>query len=323
MALILNNSFFKMSDASFALFKPESPSISLGQVFRVVNYSNNTENFTYVNAFDQTVSTGNMASEAKVYIIPKAGTLSDGIRSGSVSTEAFAITNLLVSSSVFTTPTFTEVLLSTPGTGTWTKPEGVTEVIVECWGGGGSGGGATNNPAAGSGGAGGQFSRKYLQYSSPSVGISYSVANIRTGGTGNGTVGFDTTWNTNQVVAKGGAGGLAEGSPGSEVAGGAGSLTGGIGDVVYAGESGSPSLASSQQGGVGGRCAGPTNYFPSNIFAGSPEYGGIGGDAAAFTSANGGAGTIFGGGGGGAWTNISTNRSGGQGSQGLIRLIYR
>ena len=57
------------------------------------------------------------------------------------------------------------LIYTTPGTGTWMTPAGVTSITVECWGGGGAGGGATGYPAGGGGGAGGS----YVKNSSVSV----------------------------------------------------------------------------------------------------------------------------------------------------------
>lgn len=48
----------------------------------------------------------------------------------------------------------TTVTLSTPGTGTWTVPCGVTSVTVEVWGAGGGGQGVTGNGNSGTGGGG-------------------------------------------------------------------------------------------------------------------------------------------------------------------------
>jgi hypothetical protein len=315
MAIRINNTSFILNNGSFSLFK--SPPLFLGQIYRVVNIGGTAGSLSYTAIDGSTASTGNLTTGQIAYILAVSGSMSDGYPVGTGG--LLARTNLLITSSIITPPTFTEELITTTGAGTWTKPAGVTEVIVECWGGGGSGGGATANPAAGSGAAGGQYARKFVQYSSPSVGIPYSVAATRAGGTGNGTVGNDTTWNTNVVVAKGGAGGIGDGEPGAEVAGGVGSITSGIGDVVYAGVSGGSSLASNpfNQGGGGGASAGSVGNQTT------VELGGSGGSAATFTSANGGAGNNYGAGGGGAYTNVSTNRSGGAGAQGLIRLIYR
>ena len=135
-------------------------------------------------------------------------------------------------SSTTETPNTPE-LLTTTGAGSWTKPAGVTKVLVECWGGGGAGGGATLSDNAGSGGTGGQYSRKIITYASAQQSISYNVANTVAGTTGNGANGNDTTWETTVVVAKGGIGGQAD----SVITGlyPTSSTAGGIGDIVYIG----------------------------------------------------------------------------------------
>lgn len=52
---------------------------------------------------------------------------------------------------------------ATPGTFTWTVPEGVTAIVVQVWGGGGGGGGTANSDGcSGSGGAGG-YARAYIE----------------------------------------------------------------------------------------------------------------------------------------------------------------
>ena len=321
MALRLNNSYFRVSNGVFRSVEPFNQVLQMGQVFRVVSVGGTGGSFSYTKIDGSSASTSTLTTGQIAYILAVSGSISDSYNNPSGPGQ-LAVINLLITSSIDITPTFTEELITTTGAGTWTKPAGVTEVIVECWGGGGSGGGVTNNPAAGSGGAAGQYARKYLQYSSPSVGISYTVAATRAGGQGNGTVGNDTTWQTSVVVAKGGAGGIADGTTGAEVAGGVGSTTGGIGDVVYAGLDGTPSGTSFQNAGGGGSGKGSTGTGFAGGGAGQ-EYGGSGGSGAAFTSANGDPGGNYGAGGGGAYTNISTNRSGGAGAQGLIRLIYR
>jgi hypothetical protein len=321
MALILNNSFFKMSDASFALFKPESAPLSLGEIYRVVNSEGTTtDSLSYTKIDGSTASTGNLTSGSIAYILAVSGSLTDNAFVGAAG--QLAITTLLITSSVDITPTFTEQLITTTGAGTWTKPDGVTEVIVECWGAGGAGGGVTSNPAVGAGGGGGQYSRKYIKYSSPSVGISYSIG---TGGvgtqTGTGASGGDTTWNTNVVVAKGGTGGQADGDPAIGNNGGLGNVAGSIGDVIRFGQSGfggSQDRGGNPSGGSGGVGAGSIII----AFNKGTELGGSGG-VGVINSANGNPGNLYAGGGGGAATDTSTNRTGGSGARGVIRLIYR
>lgn len=251
-------------------------------------------------------------------------------------------TPVIVSQETTTEVANTPELLTTPGAGNWTKPAGVTKVLVECWGGGGGGGGAGSTNSFGGGGAGGQYSRKTITYPSAQQTISYTIGNGGTGGIGAGaaTVGGDTTWETNVVVAKGGAAGTSNNLNGFPVQGGvSGSTSGGIGDVVYAGGNGAGGYydpgTPSVQSGAGGGGAGSTGkgcdatYYSNNI--NTPDYGGYGGSGviilsgrtdgsapiAGFTPNVG----VAGGGGGAGKTSgggAAGNATGGLGTQGLI-----
>ena len=106
-------------------------------------------------------------------------------------------------------------------TGNWTRPTGVTKVVVTLVGGGG-GGGAGNPPTywGGSAGAGGVM-KCVLDVSS----IASSTLSIGAAGTTSGGTGGSTTWTdgTNTLTATGGAGG--GGAGGSwHGAGGAGGI---------------------------------------------------------------------------------------------------
>lgn len=219
----------------------------------------------------------------------------------------------------------TEVLLSTPGNGSWVKPAGVTSVQVECWGGGGAGGGAAASKSAGAGGASGQYAKKIITYGSAEQTISYTVGASTTGTTGAGATGNDTTWNTNVVVAKGGAGGLA-GVGSSSTGDTLGSSVGGIGDLVITGENGSsgiytPDFGAGDSVSGGGGAVGP-GYFGSEIIN---NLSGAGGDAFFGVSSGGavgGNGGNYGAGGGGGCKFTGSNQSGGGGAQGIIRIRY-
>jgi hypothetical protein len=235
------------------------------------------------------------------------------------SAQVVGIIGTPIETRAYTVQTFT-----TPGAGSWTKPLGVTEVIVECWGGGGAGGGATLNNQAGHGGAGGQYARKTITYGSAQQSISYSVAASVAGTTGNGATGNDTTWDTNVVVAKGGTGGPANSSDITENVP-TGSINGGIGDVVFSGfdqngEAGSTGIPSGQGGGRGGLGAGSYGISGTSF-----DFGGAGGTFALASTqgVNGNPGENYGGAGGGAAKVSGANRSGGAGAQGLIRISYR
>lgn len=301
----------------------------IGQIFRVAGTSNESGSLTYVNLNNTLEETPflNINSEP-FYIVSLSGSLSDDIVTNFISGEVLlAVTNTFITASE-TGSLFTEELITTTGTGTWTKPSGVTEVIVECWGGGGAGGGATLADSAGGGGAGGQYARKLIIYSSSSQNISYNIGTGGTGGTGVGGSGNDTTWDTNVVVAKGGEGGQPDGQgQAASAPGGIGSTVDGVGMVVYKGGDGgtgiyttSPNQAVAGSGGIGGASTGISDTINGGI-----ELGGLIQIGAIITSGGqqGSTGNNYGGGGSGAVKISGPNRSGGAGAQGLIRLIYR
>ena len=320
------NSFFKISNSSLRFGQALIASF-IGQVYRIVNTTISTISppVSYTNINNTTSQTDDIYPKEKRYILALSGSVSD--QTFLNSSAELASTSLILTSSVSIDTVFTEQLITTTGAGTWTKPAGVTQVIVECWGGGGAGGGVTGNPAGGAGGGGGQYSRKLITYPSASQTISYNVGAGGTGGTGNGPAGGDTTWNTTTVIAKGGTGGTANAiTQGVPAVAGVGNAAGSVGDVIYFGGSGADGeiFSGIPQGGQGGYSAGSTGPGSSPFF-GTPvkEYGGGGGGANSATSANGGTATNYGGGGGGAVTNTITDRTGGNGAQGLIRIIYR
>lgn len=231
------------------------------------------------------------------------------------------------------TYTVTE-LLTTPGSGSWTKPSSVTEVTVEAWGGGGAGGGGISNPAAGGGGAGGQYARTIFTYASDPQTIPYVVGAGGTGGQGNGLSGSTSTWNSVDVVAVGGAGGIGNAILDINVPGGEGSTLGGVGDVVYRGGSGqigsavgtpiNTAFGGSAGGGAGSLGNGQDWVDSTTGGTGSQELGGAGGNGVSTTLATtpGNAGSNYGGGGGGGATFQAANAVGGSGGQGLIRVSY-
>ncbi len=181
---------------------------------------------------------------------------------------------------------------STAGTFTVNIPANTTSSIIELYGGGGGGGAAsTNTNGSGSGGAGGQYAKKTIA-NLGGLSKTLVVGNFGAGGasTAAGSAGGDSTWDTNVVVAKGGAGGAANSGTA-----GAGSATGGVGDTVNAGGSGRAGVSGGNSGGGGGG-------------AGSTGAGGAAGTAPAA-----GTGTAIGGGNGG--TGQSTNGTPAQASQ--------
>jgi hypothetical protein len=231
---------------------------------------------------------------------------------------------------------YTFEFLEVVGAGSWTKPEGVTQVIVECWAGGGGGGGTTATVSGGGGGGGGQYARKSFTYASGSTSISYVIGAGGTSSTGNGVNGGNTTWNTNQVIAIGGEGGET-GINNASTVGGLGNLPGSVGDVIYFGGEGGIGFGNSNfgtfsNGGGGGGGAG--NSQDGNVGSGfiggqgGFDYGGNGADGPEAIDSGGFDGLAapslnYGGGGSGGTKIGGANRVGGNGRQGAIRLAYR
>lgn len=290
---------------------------SLGQIYRIYNASGVLPlTFSYTKKDGSSATTNPINPGNYTYILASAGSLSD-----SVTINQLAITDLIITSDVEETPSFTETLITTTGSGTWTKPLGVTQVVVECWAGGAAGGGASTDGQSGSGGAGGGFARKFVTYSSPSSSISYSVAASVVGTTGNGASGNTTSWDTNVCIARGGGGGRANDVITSNGAGIASTTN--VGDIVHDASNGGNAFAgkTGNVSGAGGISFGSTGTL-SQI-----EYGGSGGTTVGpgvgISNSNGVAGSNYGGGGSGADRVTTTSRSGGAGAQGLIRIIYR
>jgi MSHA biogenesis protein MshQ len=208
-------------------------------------------------------------------------------------------------------------------TGTWIAPAGVTSATVEAWGGGGAGGGATGDPAKGGGGAGGQYAKKVVTIS-PGSSYAVTVGAGGSGSTGNGTVGEDSTFAANVVVAKGGAGGTGA----INGIAGTGTSSGGVGDVVYAGGSGSAGSVSSNNcnnGGAGGGGAGSGGAGGSasgnTAGTGTATGGGTGGNGSN-SSGSGNSGSVAGGAGAGACAESNTDRTGGNGARGQVWITY-
>lgn len=182
--------------------------------------------------------------------------------------------------------------------GTWTRPTGITKVIVEVQGAGGAGGssGAAYN---GAGAGGGGYAKKFLDVSS----ISTSTITVGSGGTGstssNGSSGGDSSWadGTNTITGSGGAGG-GQGSSGSWGTGGSGgSATNG--DLNISGKNGVPTDAT-----------------------GGSSFLGFGGDSTTGANNSQKAGQLYGGGGqGGLNTADSTSRAGASGANGIVIVL--
>ncbi len=210
--------------------------------------------------------------------------------------------------------------------GSWLTPTGIYTIDVECWGGGGGGGGLTTNRTIcrGAGGAGGQYASKSGITCIPGTSYEISVGLGGTGSTGDGGDGGDSTFDGSSVVAKGGAGGQ---SYESGYQPGTGTVSGGVGDVIYAGGSGSAGGTGST-GGAGGGGAGSTGSggnASGNTAGTGTSVGGGNGGAGRTSSGNGNPGNTYGGAGGAGASTVSnrnTDRSGGAGEQGRCIVTY-
>lgn len=251
------------------------------------------------------------------------------VSDGTVSTGA----SISLSYSVIVT-TFTS-----PGPGTWTCPANVNSIQIECWGGGGAGGSArrgTSGVATGGGGAGGAYAKLGSYPVVPGATYFLFIGNggVSTIANGASVAGEDSWFNSVNspsalILAKGGAGGVSSVTATADKygAGGSGTATGSIGDVIYPGGSGSASTLSGYGGGGGG--SGGTgsagNNATANSGAGADAVSG-GGNGGSPNPASGGSAdgqtptTPPGGGGGGARAAGSTQRMGGAGAPGKITL---
>lgn len=210
----------------------------------------------------------------------------------------------------------TSTTYSTNGSFTYIVSAGATSTDVELWGGGGAGGtGDGTNRHGGGGAAGGQYAKKAHLAVTPGNSHTVVVANVQSTTATNGN---DSTYDTNVVVAKGGAlGSSGSGTP----AGGSGSSTGCVGDAgsCFAGGSGAAGATTGSGGGGGG--AGSTGAGGSSAGgqaagSGTANGGGNGGAGTTNNTAQGGAGTQAGGGGAGS----TKSATGGQGALGQAKL---
>jgi len=131
--------------------------------------------------------------------------------------------------------------------GTWTKPTGITKVIIEVQGGGGSGGKRNATTSSMGGGGGGGYARKFLDVSS----ISTSTITVGVGGVSqttndtNGITGGASSWadGTNTITGNGGTGGEGTSAYGRKAGG-----TGVGGDFNIQGGSGTAGGGSNRGG---------------------------------------------------------------------------
>lgn len=205
-------------------------------------------------------------------------------------------------------------IFNTPGTQTWTAPQGVWEITVECYGGGGRGA-SVNGSANGGGGGGGAYSKKNIITVTPGQTYTFHVG----AGSTSEAPGEDTWFiNTATVMAKGGN--SAQTNNGNGASGGQASAS--VGDIRYNGGNGNNGLHNASGGGgsSAGHAAHGVHANGSNG-ASAPAGGGNGGNGT--NGNNGGSpGSQPGGGGGGANAQGNHNRIGGQGGHGRLIISW-
>jgi hypothetical protein len=236
---------------------------------------------------------------------------------GTTATGTPSSTTFLRGDNTWSTPSLTgagglkSFQIFTSGTAaTYTKPGGVSSILVEVLGGGGGGGGtsgASSSLSCGAGGGGGGYARLYV--SSASSTYTYTIGGGGAGGVaGNnaGTSGGTTTFSASSLQATGGAGGI----------GGAANTAGiqGVGTVGGVGSNGN--FNCNGQPGTGGNTFGAVVNSGVPGFGGSSLYGG-GGVPPSSNNNAGNPGQVYGGGGSGAFSN-TVNQAGGSGAGGLI-----
>ncbi len=193
-------------------------------------------------------------------------------------------------------------------TGTWTCPDNVLKIKVECWGQGGRGGTmiAVANTAAG-GGGGGAYASSYFDVV-PGVAYQYSVGNAQSSTS-------LSSWfsGTNILLADRGRAGVA----GSAVPGAGGYPTGCIGEVIVQGDAG--------QSGTALDTVSP--LIDTGYYGGGGGNGGNGGGLGAprntvSPSGGGSVGGVPGGGGSGGKRTSAGTALGGYGGAGRIVITY-
>jgi hypothetical protein len=203
-------------------------------------------------------------------------------------------------------------ILTSGSSATYTRPAGITSILVELWGGGGGGGGvaatsASQTAAAGGGGSGG-YARLWI--ASASSTYTYTVGGGGAGGTaGNngGSTGSTTTFGASlQATGGTGGGGSAATATSAVALIGAGSGgTGTNGDVNGGGQSGQLGIILTGGGASISGAGGSTALGGNGALLGGTATGNAG-------KAN------TGSGGGGAFGTNAVAQAGGAGGSGLI-----
>jgi hypothetical protein len=217
--------------------------------------------------------------------------------------------------------------LSTPSTGTFKVPAGVTSLVVEGWGAGGAGGGVVGvlSLYGGGGGGGGAYSKTTLTSITPATSFNYTVGAGGTGvsGSGGGN-GGNSIFST--VTVNGGLGG-GKGNP-SQGVGGAGGAASGAGTIFSGGQGGtailiSGTLYSGGGGGGAGTASNGGNATNGTAGIGGNTGGGAGAPGVLLISDGVGGGSPGGGGSGGeALVGLLGNAKGGNGGDGQIKVTY-
>lgn len=199
--------------------------------------------------------------------------------------------------------------------GSWQAPDGVTSVIVEAWGGGGAGGGRGASTGQSGGGGGGAYASETVSVTSGNT-YNYTVGASVSGGSGNGTDGNPSYWDTgSQIKAAGGKGGASTTTHGA-----GGAVVDCVGTVTFKGGDGADGGTVSGGGGGGAGSTGAGgNATNGTAGTGTSQGGGNGG--AGVTNADGNPGSAAGGGGSGA-RRTNGNRTGGAGAAGQIKITY-
>ena len=277
-------------------------------------------------------SAGYVSSDSPAFTgTPTAPTATAGTNTTQIATTAFVLANVPLAA-----PTsWVNQQVFTPGSYTFTVPEGIYFVRVQMWSGGGGGGGGTDGGSSGDppqGACGGSFVQKIIsvtpgeQFSVVSGAGGVAGASLGTiaddGGTG-GTSSFGAVFSV-----LGGGGGIGNGSPtGSHTAQNTrvGTASGSYDLYFRGGYGGGGDSNENQRGGGGGGGAGTTQNGGDGekSSSGNVSEGGLGGaalggdgggNASGFTSE----GKDYGGGGQGGQSTGTGGTNGGVGGDGVV-----
>jgi hypothetical protein len=210
---------------------------------------------------------------------------------------------------------------------TWTCPDHVISVTIECFGGGGGGGGVNEDADTSGGGGGGGGYSKYTNLT-VTPGETYDIT-VGAGGTagtiggGNGGNGSATEFSySGSALCKafGGSGGQGE-SGGGFGSGGTGASTGtAIGTTKFTGGNGAAGNSAGGGGGTSGASSG--NGTAATASTGATKTGAGSGGNGKTSTTPGSAGSPPGGGGGGGFAVAGVGSAGYAGGDGRLTLTY-